>query len=506
MAVHHFATDEDMGGTRVTDMGAQYVTRSDDKADLQLYDVLLKEGVLVPVVGEINGQRPGSVPENNFMCPNGFASMVEHLLMGRNAEEKPELHLERELSALNTVNNNSRWLATDASGATSEFDAVVLTQPFPQMLSLTGDVRAMLSPHVDALNAVSYSSRFAVVARYPSSAWAPLQRAFPWTSSYIRPASTAQTTPDIVASGTRAGVTCVNHLDMGRESEGRSGKVSSIALTSDSLVYVSVEQRKRGLAPFTPVDDLATAADDSDLSGSGIKSSGNRSGKGCGVDLSDDIDGPIMLLHSSIPWTLSRVSMLQQQQQQQQGAGGETDGSSFLAAQQAMTSFDFQDVKASMLQELDRVLNDDCGARVHPPQPHSFLTGGAKHGGCSSGKEDAGGEAGTGWSAVPLESQLLYWKYSQVRAPPAVPGAEDGALSVGGILRKDGGVPVRGVTGVSPPVHFLPRLILAGDGFTGSNFDNCVSSGKAAARKMLEGTAAVVRSAVPAPPCASARL
>jgi renalase len=77
----------------------------------------------------------------------------------------------------------------------------------------------------------------------------------------------------------------------------------------------------------------------------------------------------------------------------------------------------------------------------------------------------------------PVRTKLHRWRYSQV--PPAdkelaganglVPGAEDGALLLGG------------------PRHTTrtPPLIIAGDGLIGSNFDNCAASARAASAALL---------------------
>lgn len=62
-----------------------------------------------------------------------------------------------------------------------QFDAVVLTCPVPQILSIDGDVKALLegAEVVEGLKQVTYSSRYSLILYYGPGDWAALKRALP---------------------------------------------------------------------------------------------------------------------------------------------------------------------------------------------------------------------------------------------------------------------------------------------------------------------------------------
>merc|ERR1711865_1296730 len=83
----------------------------------------------------------------------------------------------------------------------------------------------------------------------------------------------------------------------------------------------------------------------------------------------------------------------------------------------------------------------------------------------------------------PVATKVHRWGFSQAPSPDAVydgengivPGAEDGGLACGGPNLPSGSG------------RLWPLVIIAGDGMTGSNFDSCVHSGRAACAKLLAG-------------------
>ena len=255
-----------------------------------------------------------------------MSSVAQHLLKGTSVE------YERCAAELST--KAGRWCVTDTAGQTAEFDAVVVTAPVPQLLELKGEaLETLLAPHREALGRVAsrYSQRFAACVYYDEAAWAHFE-GLPWASAYVKPPEGGGAT---------------------------------------SLVYVSIEPRKRQLAPGAP----GAAA-------------------------------PALLLHSSVPFGFKNAARSP------------------------------AEVLPTLLADLDKAV---------PGLP------------------------------APTHAVASRWRVSQVPAPEAemrgvtgvVPGAEDGAL----LLQSQQAT--------------LPPLVLAGDGFVGSNFDNCARSGRAAATKLV---------------------
>jgi len=315
-------------GAAIIDDGAQYITRGagTHAPDGALYDALLSHGVIEKYTGVIAGAKPGSEAQENYVCRDGMSSVAQHLLKGT--------PVEYERCAVELSAKADRWCVTDTAGQTAEFDAVVVTSPVPQLLELQGEaLHALLAPHREALGRVAsrYSQRFAACVYYDEAAWAHFE-AVPWASAYVKPPEGGST----------------------------------------SLVYVSIEPRKRQLEP-------AAAA-------------------------------PALLLHSSVPF-------------------------GFKNAEKSPA-----EVLPTMLADLDKVV---------PGLP------------------------------APTHAVASRWKISQVPAPEAemrgvtgvVPGAEDGALLLQSSTETEAAA--------------LPPLVLAGDGFVGSNFDNCARSGRAAAAKLV---------------------
>ncbi len=214
-------------GLAIVDHGAQYITRGAGAAapDSSLYDELLGDGIIQPYLGAVAGARAVHETQEHFVCRDGMSSVAQHLLAGSAVE------YERRARELDEV--GGRWRVKDTEGRSSDFDAVVLTLPTPQLLELEGGaLRARLAPHLEPLRRVSrrYSMRFAACAWFDAAAWEPLL-AVPWCSKYFRTGE--------------AGV--------------------------EALVYLSIEPRKR-------------------LVGDGDGS----------------VSSPAVLLHSSVPFGISR--------------------------------------------------------------------------------------------------------------------------------------------------------------------------------------------------------
>lgn len=80
-----------------------------------------------------------------------------------------------------------QWLVKCEDGSSEVYDAVVITTPVPQILSLGGDLPALLegSGALPGLKAVQYSSRYTLVLYFGPSDWARVQSLFPYTGRYV---------------------------------------------------------------------------------------------------------------------------------------------------------------------------------------------------------------------------------------------------------------------------------------------------------------------------------
>ncbi len=78
-----------------------------------------------------------------------------------------------------------RWRATAEDGTTGFFDAVVVTQPLPQLMNgdMSGDIMSLLD-EAEYLSAVPFSSRYALAMYYPEE-YEKLLEKIPWTVNYV---------------------------------------------------------------------------------------------------------------------------------------------------------------------------------------------------------------------------------------------------------------------------------------------------------------------------------
>lgn len=150
-------------GECVVDLGAQYVTATKDYVAKHgdFYEELTAAGVLkemeaVKIVGERH--KPG---DTNFVAPAGMASIAKHFI------EKSEASVEfgRRARSVEKNEDGTTWTVTDEDGDSSNFDAVILTQPTPQILDMVG-AAGVPSDVIAELGNVEYSSRFALAVYY----------------------------------------------------------------------------------------------------------------------------------------------------------------------------------------------------------------------------------------------------------------------------------------------------------------------------------------------------
>ena len=151
------------------DMGAQYLTRSSDDAELLIYSLLKDAGVITPIVDNtvISGMRPEHLIKTHFVAPHGLSSVIDHLSKGSNSGVESKFRYDTTLQSIvvkQCDDTNSKVYSAIGlkSGVQVEdsFDTVILTLPTPQLLALEGDVKGMMGAQFrEQLNAVVYSSR-----------------------------------------------------------------------------------------------------------------------------------------------------------------------------------------------------------------------------------------------------------------------------------------------------------------------------------------------------------
>lgn len=77
--------------------------------------------------------------------------------------------------------NPSQWEATDLKGNSTLFDSIIITIPIPQLLNLKGSIQTHIKDDKESLEAVRYSSRYALGLFYAPGTDVPL----PWTAKYV---------------------------------------------------------------------------------------------------------------------------------------------------------------------------------------------------------------------------------------------------------------------------------------------------------------------------------
>ena len=171
------------------DMGAQYVSRfssrpSDTPAFKTLkndvFSELLSCRVLQPLGGKIEGERSdiGEGVEGQFVAPAGMNSIAKHYL----GQSRAAVAYQHKLESIQK--RGSRVFCETSNGLSASFDAVVLTQPIPQILSLHGNLLDNLDTNTrSSLEAVQYSSRYALGLVFETLSNS--QRSLDWVMKYV---------------------------------------------------------------------------------------------------------------------------------------------------------------------------------------------------------------------------------------------------------------------------------------------------------------------------------
>ncbi|ESO87424.1 hypothetical protein LOTGIDRAFT_127891 [Lottia gigantea] len=145
------------------DLGAQYITLKPEYKTKRssLYQELVSVGILAPLKGKIENEKFGGEDSQHFVASKGVSSIVKYYL----ALSDSNIEYDYQVNHIDYINSNDgvKVKVGTTKGITEEFDAVILTQPVPQILQLTGQIRNKKSPEVYSnLKNVTYSSRFAV--------------------------------------------------------------------------------------------------------------------------------------------------------------------------------------------------------------------------------------------------------------------------------------------------------------------------------------------------------
>lgn len=210
------------GAEMLTDTGAQYITMAEDvqsvPAHAELFSQLREAGLLVPMTGRIDGGRAADGGGINLVSPEGLTAVVQWLL-DESAPSRPRVVRGRTVERLDLVQagGSAQWrvsyrdassgdtsmdVSVDASGdvskdvpgdasSTSDFDAVVLTPPGPQMLAMltTGDGAAWLDAGIEgelrsSLESLQFSSRYALSLFFDAPAAQAFEQNIDWVASY----------------------------------------------------------------------------------------------------------------------------------------------------------------------------------------------------------------------------------------------------------------------------------------------------------------------------------
>lgn len=196
------------GAGAMADLGAQYLTAL-TPSSLEWYESLSKAGLLIPMEGAILGQRANQKSLKNFVAPNGIGSIVSYIFNKSKATILPlteVIHLEvtnapgKDHTCWQVTSRPAKKSAILSSSVTestsskdtlpltskdttnvlsnepltkSNFDAVILTMPVPQILKLGGDLTAFFegADILEGLQNVSYSSRYSLVLYFGPGDW-----------------------------------------------------------------------------------------------------------------------------------------------------------------------------------------------------------------------------------------------------------------------------------------------------------------------------------------------
>ena len=198
-----FHTERSVDGG-ACDTGAQYITITDDAAvaadNAPLFAELASAGILAPLRGRIEGGRAADGGGANYVAPAGLSSVVSHLFASAGLEPTRARRAVSLRVAPSAGRPRGLWELGSSEGHVQSFDGVVLTQPLPEMMGLldSGDAGAWLSDApADAgaapggrlsrasMNAIQYSSRYALTLFFAPAAAARFASEIDWVSRYI---------------------------------------------------------------------------------------------------------------------------------------------------------------------------------------------------------------------------------------------------------------------------------------------------------------------------------
>lgn len=153
----------------MADLGAQYLTVKPHVSDATIHDELLAAGLLEPMdPAAVQGSPdPDHASKTHYVAPQGFSSLAKHFLPAA-----CDLELARRVVAVDRDPDGRVAVVTEDGATHSGFDAVVLTQPVPQLLDVldarpwSTDLLARQDGLRSRLSAVTYSSRFALAVHW----------------------------------------------------------------------------------------------------------------------------------------------------------------------------------------------------------------------------------------------------------------------------------------------------------------------------------------------------
>ncbi|KAJ1529723.1 hypothetical protein ONE63_006476 [Megalurothrips usitatus] len=177
------STSRSSGDAECTaDLGAQYITVLPEnfESSKEIYGGLLENHVIEPMaMGAVSGLKEFPPGTQHFVTPNGTSSLVKYFI----SQSAPDaIHFQHHVSSIKR--NGEKLQVETNTGATEEFDVVVLTVPAPQILQLTGDVPYFISnqPELETgLKDVKFSCRYALGLYFNSGDG----QHEPWAAKYI---------------------------------------------------------------------------------------------------------------------------------------------------------------------------------------------------------------------------------------------------------------------------------------------------------------------------------
>ena len=263
------------------DTGAQYVTVTDDgavaEAHAPLFAELTSAGVLNPLCGRIEGGRAADGGGANYVAPSGLSSVVAHLFATAGLEPTRAKRAVGMRLASSAGRTARLWQVRSADGHTQSFDGVILTQPLPEMVALLdesdartwltdetvdSDARATRPPERltrSAVNAVQYSSRYALTLFFPPTAASTFADEIDWVARYINKAEDDAIVYLGYDAAKRSGSSA--HVAAAAATEKTTSPSPSVSL----IVHSSVPYALQRLAANTPdhevVADLRSRVD-----------------------------------------------------------------------------------------------------------------------------------------------------------------------------------------------------------------------------------------------------